>query len=354
MKNLVTGGGGFIGSHVVRALLDDGEEVRVLLRPGEDERNLAGLQVERVTGDVLDAESVRRAVRGCRRVFHLAAVYALWLPRMEHMRQVNVEGTRTVLTAALESGVERVVYTSSIAVFGGQGLDRDATEESPFRLGDTGNLYARTKFESHQVALEFAGRGLLLTLVAPCGPIGPGDLGPTPTGRFLLALVNAPFVPRVETVSCFGDVRDMARGHVLAATRGKSGECYLLGTENLWYRDLARLVEDATGVRKPGIPVPDPVLSAAGHAMKWLADLGWKRPPLLTPDSVRIGRLGLRADCSKARRDLGLPQTPLRRAVRDALAWFAANGYIRDARLRRRLAAESARSCAGPVNAVKS
>lgn len=338
MKNLVTGGGGFIGSHVVRALLDEGEQVRVLLRPGEDERNLSGLDVERTTGDVLDTATVRRAVRGCRRVFHLAAIYALWLPRMDVMRRVNVEGTRNVLDASLDAGVDRVVHTSSIAVFGGQGADRDATEESPFRLGATGNLYALTKLESHRAALEYAQRGLDIVLAAPCGPIGPGDLGPTPTGRFLLALVNAPFVPRVETVSCFGDVRDIARGHLLAADRGRTGECYLLGTENLCYRDLARMVEEATGVRKPGVPVPDPLLLAAGHVMKRMADLGWKRPPLLTPDGVRIGRLGLRADCSKARRELGLPQRPLRTAVRDALAWFAANGYIRDPRLARRLA----------------
>jgi len=339
MKALVTGGGGFIGSHVVRALLRDGVEPRVLLLAGEDERNLAGLDVERVRGNVLDPPSLARAVQGCAWVFHLAAIYALWLPRMETMREVNVDGTRNVLQAALDAGVDRVVYTSSIAVFGGQGPDRDATEESPFALGDTGNLYAASKHASHQVALGFVRRGLDVTIAAPCGPIGPGDRGPTPTGRFLLTLASAPVCPLVQTASNFGDVRDMARGHVLAARKGRTGESYLLGAENLGYRQLADMVEAVTGAARPRVPVPDPLLRAGAHLMKKMADWGVRRPPLITPDSVTIGQRCLRADCSKARRELGLPQSPVKDAVRDALVWFARNGHVRNPRVRRRLEA---------------
>ncbi len=337
MKALVTGGGGFIGSRVVRELMADGVEPRVMLLEGEDERNLEGLDIEKVKGNVLDPASLERAVKGCNWVFHLAAIYALWLPRMETMREVNVQGTRNVLQTALDQGVERVVYTSSIAVFSGQGPDRDATEESPFALGDTGNLYAVSKYESHEVALSFVGKGLDVTITAPCGPIGPGDVGPTPTGRFLLALVNAPVCPLVDTASNFGDVRDMARGHVLAARKGKTGESYLLGTENLWYHQLADMTAEITGIRKPRVPVPDPLVKVGAHAMKKMADWGIKRPPLLTPDSVIIGQRCLRADCSKARRELGLPQGPVKDAVRDALVWFARNGHIRNERLRRNL-----------------
>jgi dihydroflavonol-4-reductase len=293
--------------------------------------------VEKVRGNVLAPDSLLRAVDGCAWVFHLAAVYALWLPRMEAMQEVNVQGTRNVLQAALDQGVERVVYTSSIAVFGGQGPDRDATEESPFALGDTGNLYAVSKYEAHKVALSFVERGLDVTITAPCGPIGPGDVGPTPTGRFLLALVNAPVCPLVDTVTNFGDVRDMARGHVLAARKGKTGESYLLGTENYRYHQLADMATEITGIRKPRLRIPDSLIKVGAHAMKKMADWGIKRPPLLTPDSVIIGQRCLRADCTKARSELGMPQNPVKNAVRDALVWFARNGHVSNERLRRKL-----------------
>ena len=337
MKALVTGGGGFIGSNVVRELLKEGVHTRVLLREGEDERNLQDLDVEKIHGDVRDSSTLSEAVDGCQWVFHLAAIYALWLPKMEVMRDVNVQGTRNVLQSALDKNVERVVYTSTIAVFGGQGLDRDATEESPFALGSTGNLYTISKYESHQVALSFVEKGLDLTIVAPCGPIGPGDVGPTPTGSFLLNGVNAPVCPLVETVSNFGDVRDMARGHVLAAQKGRTGESYLLGTENLSFSEMSALAQDVVGIRRRMIPVPYPLLKVAAHAMKKTADWGIKRPPLITPTDVEIARKGLRADCSKARRELGLPQNPLKNAIRDALVWFAENGYIRREQVRRKL-----------------
>ena len=341
MKSLVTGGAGFIGSWVVRELLAEGIEPRVLLLKGEDERNLEGLDVERIWGDIRDASSVQKAMQGCRWAFHLAAIYALWLPRPGLMREVNVDGTRNVLQAALEKGVERLIYTSTIAVFGGQGLETDATEESPFVLGPTRDLYAISKYESHKIALEFVDKGLDLTIVAPCGPIGPGDVGPTPTGRFLLSSVNLPLCPIVGTIANFGDVRDMARGHVLAARKGRTGESYLLGNENLWYHELASMAHEATGIRKSTVRIPAPLLKIGAHAMKLMAEAGIKRPPLITPTSVDIGTRGLRADCSKAIHELGLPQTPMKKAVKDALVWFARNGYIKNGRMRRALMNQS-------------
>src|SRR5581483_7895851 len=216
MKALVTGAAGFIGSNVVRALLGAGHAVRALHLPGEDVRNLAGLDVERVAGDVTDGPAMRRAAAGCDRVFHLAAIYALWTRDPERMRRVNVDGTRTVLEAARAAGVERVVYTSSIARFGGQGRGRRATEESPFALGPTGDGYSRSKFEAHEVARAFAG-DVDVVIVAPTGPIGPGDVGPTPTGRLLLRALTMPVVVVPDSATNFADVRDMARGHLLAA-----------------------------------------------------------------------------------------------------------------------------------------
>jgi len=341
MKALVTGGGGFIGSWVVKELLEEDIEPRVLLLEGEDERNLEGLDVERVWGDIRDPSSVEKSMNGCQWVFHLAAIYALWLPRPELMREVNVDGTRNVLRAALDKGVERLVYTSTIAVFGGQGLNTDATEKSPFVLGPTQDLYAISKYEAHKIALSFVDKGLDLTIVAPCGPIGPGDVGPTPTGRFLLSSVNLPLCPIVGTIANFGDVRDMARGHVLAARKGRAGESYLLGKENLWYHELASMVHEIAGIRKPKVHIPSPVLKIGAHAMKLIADAGIKRPPLITPTSVDIGSRGLRADCFKAVKELGTPQTPMKKAVKDALTWFAKNGYIKDGRVRRKLMKQS-------------
>lgn len=338
MKALVTGAAGFIGSHVCRALCADGHEVRALHLPGDDLRNLAGLPVERRAGDVRDREGLRAAAAGCDWVFHLAAIYALWTDAPERMIEVNVEGTRRVLEAARDAGVARVVVTSSIASFGGQGKGARATEESPFRLGATGDLYSRTKRQAHDVAVELA-RELDIVLVAPTGPLGPGDVGPTPTGRLLLSAVTLPLAVVTDTVSNFGDVRDIARGHVLAAERGRRGEAYLLGNQDVALTDLARMAQRAAGRHRPIVVAPFPAARLAARAALAVADHVTHRPPLFTPAAIAISELGLAADCSKAFRELGLPRRPVEQSVRDALAWFAREGYVRAPSLRRRLAA---------------
>ncbi len=337
MRALVTGGGGFIGSHVVRRLLAEGVEARVLHLAKEDLRNITGLDVERVVGDITDPTCLAKAVQGCDWVFHLAAIYAPWLPKPELMRKVNVEGARNVLRAAGEAGARKVVYTSSIAAFGGQGLDKDATENSPFAYAATGEAYAISKYEGTLVAREFAKNGLDVSIVAPTGPVGPGDVGPTPTGKLILAMVEMPFVPLMENVTNMGDVRDIAAGHVLAAKKGRKGESYLLGKRNLDIREFSEIVMSITRVRKPMIRIPRPVAMAAAHLDLFIAEYVTRKPPRITPAGVRLNALGLRADCSKAVRELGLPQTPIETAIRDALVWFARNGYIRDPRLVRNL-----------------
>lgn len=328
MRALVTGAAGFIGAHVVRALLDDGHEVRALHLPSDDLRNLRGLECERIAGDVTDAAGIEAAMRGCDQVFHLAAIYRLWMRDPERMRRVNVEGTRCVLEAARRAGVARVVHTSSIARFGGQGRGRRATEESPFRLGATGDLYSQTKYEAHELALAAARDGLDVVLVAPTGPIGPGDVGPTPTGRLILACLSMPAVVVPDTVSNFAHVRDIARGHVLAAQRGRRGEAYLLGHRDLALTELARMGMEALGVWRPVLVAPFWAARLAGRAAAWYAERV-SGEALLTPAAVAIGELGLAADCSKAVRELGMPQTPIEEAVRDAVAWFEQEGYLR-------------------------
>lgn len=328
MKALVTGAAGFIGSNVVRALLESGHDVRAMHLAREDIRNLRGLEVERVAGDVTDRESLRSAMKGCERVFHLAAVYALWTAdgTGELMKRVNVDGTLNVLQIARELGVRRVVHTSSIARFGGQGLGHRATENSAFALSSTGDRYSRTKAEAHEIAV-LAAKEQDVVIVAPCGPIGPGDVGPTPTGRLLLTAIRLPIAIVAPTVTTFADVRDMARAHVLAAERGVRGETYLLGSEDLSVGEVARMAMDVAGVKKPIVNAPFALASVAAHAAKAWADRVSRRPPLFTPEAIRIARLGLRADCTKAVRDLGMPRSPVRDAVRDAIEWFVREGY---------------------------
>lgn len=328
MRVLVTGAAGFIGSNVVRALLDDGYDVRAMHLAREDIRNLRGLEVERIAGDVTDRESLRTAMKGCEIVFHLAAVYALWTPDGDgrRMREVNVDGTRNVLEIARELGVRRVVHTSSIARFGGQGLRHRATEKSAFALRSTGDRYSRTKAEAHEIAVA-ASKDQDVVIVAPCGPIGPGDVGPTPTGRLLLTAIRLPVAIVAPTVTTFADVRDMARAHVLAAERGIRGETYLLGSEDLSVEDIARMAMDVAGVKKPILNAPFALASLAAYGAKAWADRVSRRPPLFTPEAIRIARLGLRADCTKAARDLGMPRSSVRGAVRDAIEWFVREGY---------------------------
>ncbi|CAN5924101.1 NAD-dependent epimerase/dehydratase family protein [soil metagenome] len=327
MKALVTGAAGFIGSNVVRTLLQDGHDVRALHLPGENVRNLRGLDVERMAGDVTDRDQMRAAVRGCEVVFHLAAVYALWTKDADCMQRVNVEGTRNVLDAARAEGVRRVVHTSSIARFGGQGPRAEATEQSAFALGATGDRYSRSKADAHELAVA-AARAQDVVIVAPCGPIGPGDAGPTPTGRLLLSAVKMPIALVADTSTNFADVRDMARGHVLAAERGKRGETYLLGCRNLSLVEIARMALDALGDHKRILVAPFAAANAVARGLRFVADRITRRPPLFTPEAVRIAQLGLRADCTKAVRELGLPQSPIETAVADAMAWFGREGYL--------------------------
>lgn len=331
MRALVTGAAGFIGSHVVRELAARGHHVRALHLPTDDTRNLADLSIERAPGDVTRDDDLRRAMTGCDAVFHLAAVYALWLREPRRFDEVNVEGTRRVLAIARELGVRRVVHTSSIAVFGGQGRDRDATEASPFALGSTGDRYAKSKLDAHRVAEAFAADGLDVTIVAPTGPIGPGDVGPTPTGRVLLAALRMPFAFAADTITNVVDVRDLARGHVLAFERGARGESYLLGGENRSMRELVAIGLRARGQDKPILSPPRWMLAALARAMDVRASI-LGAPPLFTRAALSIADLGLRADAAKARRVLGFSARPIGESLADAIAWFEAEGYLARAR----------------------
>lgn len=345
LKVLVTGGAGFIGSHVVRILLKRGYQVRVLHLANERLDNLKDInpQIELIAGDIIDYQQVITAMTGCEQVIHLAAVYALWLPDQELMRRVNVQGTDNILRAARELKLGRVVCTSSIARFGGQGIDaygkaKPATEQSPFALAATKSVYAITKAEGHQVAVNAAEAGQDVVICAPTGPVGPGDIGPTPTGKLILTVATLPFLATPNTVTNFGDVRDIALGHVLALEKGKKGETYLLGHQNVSAMELAKHTMEILAIKKPLLPVPFILAKLGGYLALAFTRFISRKPPLITPEAVAISELHLAADCSKAVKELGLPQTDIRTSLTDAIIWFADHGYIKNPRLKTKIA----------------
>lgn len=331
-KILVTGGAGFIGSHVVRALLKTYDApVRVLHLPKENLLNLEGLDVELFPGDVTNADQVAAAIDGCDVVFHLAAVYALWLPDMSLMQRVNVDGANTLFRTCLEKGVKRVVYTSSFACYAGQGLDTACTEQSAFNLAES--YYSRTKYESHKLAEAYARKGLDVVIVCPTCPIGPGDVAPTPTGRVLVEAFDTPVLMGIETESNYIDVRDCATGHILALEKGRTGESYILGGENYTHPDIVRRLQRIAGLHRRMIVLKPDWLRPMVKLGVWLAEHVTGKAPFSTEVELEIAKKGLVADASKARHELGLQVRPVEESIHDALAWFVEHGYITDPEL---------------------
>jgi dihydroflavonol-4-reductase len=325
---LVTGGTGFVGTNLVRELLKDGRPVRVLARKGSDRRALAGLDVEIAEGDLLDSASLRAAVRGAATVFHVAADYRLWARDPRDIYRANVDGTRALLQASGDAGVARIVYTSSV---GALGIPRDGTpgtEDTPVTLDDMVGPYKRSKFLGEQVALEFARKGLPVVVVNPSAPIGPWDVKPTPTGQMVVDALHGKLFATVDTGLNLVHVRDVARGHLLAEARGKIGEKYILGHAdgNLSLAAIGRLIADVSGGTPPRLRIPYAVAWCAAACSEGFARVtgGVPKVPL---DAVRMARKRMYFSPGKAVRELGLPQTPVREAVSDAVQWFFAHGY---------------------------
>jgi dihydroflavonol-4-reductase len=310
--------------------VEAGATVRVLARAGGDRRALEGLRVEIAEGDLLDAASVRRAMTGVRVVYHVAADYRLWTPDPSVVYRTNVDGTRAVLEAAGEAGVARLVHTSSVGALGIPGNGQPGTEETPVALADMVGHYKRSKFLAERVALEFATRGLPVVVVNPSAPVGPWDVKPTPTGQMIVDFMRGRMVATLDTGLNLVHVRDVARGHLLAAERGRPGERYVLGHTqgNLSLADIFRLLADITGRPAPRFRVP--------YAMAWLSAACCEglsrmtgRPPAVALTAVRMARKRMYFSPARAVRELGLPQTDVRQALADAVAWFEAHGYAR-------------------------
>jgi dihydroflavonol-4-reductase len=327
MKILVTGGSGYIGSAVVRELLEDRtNKVKVLLRKTDDTRNLEGLDVELAYGDITDFHSVMQALEGCERVFHLAAIYAIWLPDPRQMHWVNVQGTKNVLEACLQKRIKKVVYTSSVAALGAHGKI-PANETAQFNLWHTRDPYYISKFRAEQVALDYFKRGLPVVIVNPTNPCGPRDIMPTPNGQLIISIIKGKLPGYVDGGINVSDIGDTAKGHVLAMEKGKPGEKYVLGNTNVSVKEYFDLIAHLGGGRSPSIRIPKPVAVFSGYLYQLLAEIT-RKPPVTTAAWVRVGSEYSFWDSTKAVKELGMPQTPIRESIRSAIDWFRQNGYL--------------------------
>jgi dihydroflavonol-4-reductase len=301
--------------------------VRALVRPGGDTRQLAGLTVERVEGDLSDGESLRRGMTGCDWVFHVAALYSYWGYRWEDFHETNVEGTRRLLEVARAEGVERIVYTSSIAALGVHKDRTHATEDTPSSLEDRIGPYQRSKFMAQEVARDFASQGLAVVIVNPSTPVGIGDHKPTPTGQIIVDFLNGRMFGYVDTGLNIVDVEVVAKGHLLAAERGRAGERYILGGENLTLKQILDILSQVSGLPPVRLRIPHWVALSFAYLDVALARLNPNRTPAATPEKVRLSMRYEWFDSSKAVRELGLPQTPAHEALGKAAEWYRAHGY---------------------------
>lgn len=327
MKALVTGATGFIGSAVARALVQAGTEVRALVRPETDRRALAGLGVEPVLGDLCDAASLRPALTGCRHVYHVAAHYALWARDPSVFYRVNVDGTKALMEAAQDVGIERIVYTSTIGAIGlpeGGGV---GTEETPVSLSQMAGDYKRSKFLAEQTVMNMAKAGLPVVIVNPSAPVGVGDIKPTPTGQIVVDFMKGRMVAYIETGLNLIDVEDVAVGHLHAMERGRVGERYILGCRNLMLKEVFEILSALTGVKAPKLKLPRGLVLPLARLNTWMADYVTHQAPSIPLEGVRMARYLMHYDCSKAVRELGLPQTPVEAALEKAVKWFRERGY---------------------------
>lgn len=323
-KVLVTGAAGFIGSHVVRQLLAENVAVRALIRPGENTENLKGLDIEMMEGDILDDARVNKAIAGVDTVFHLAAIYAIWMKDWKPIYEVNLQGSRNVLWAAFKSDhIDRVVYTSSISALGVEPGKVLNNETAPFNQYDLGSHYVLTKYLSQQEALGFAANGLDLVVVNPAFPFGPGDIGPTPTGKIIIDVVSGLNMTAFDGGLNIVDVRDVAKGHILAAKKGRAGQCYILGNVNVTITELMKMIYKAADRNRSFIPkVPLSIIKGGATAMKFWSDRFSRKPPMSTPVDVSYAANYLYFDNTKARKELGLEFRPVEASLKEAIAWF--------------------------------
>jgi dihydroflavonol-4-reductase len=327
MKAFVTGATGFIGAHLARALIRDGHQVRALARRGSDRRNIAEAPIELVEGDLDDRRRLTEQIAGCDAVFHVAAHYSLWVKDRDSIYRANLGGTENLLAAARDARVKRFVHTSSVAAIGVPAPGTLGTEQTQTTLEELVSDYKKSKYLAEQAALRAASEGLDVVIVNPSTPVGARDIKPTPTGEIILRFLQGRMPAFVHTGLNLIDVEDVARGHILAWEKGRTGERYILGARNLSLKETLEILATITGKRAPRIAVPHfiPITVAFIDEMM-LARLGKK--PQLSFYAAQMSRKAMYYDSSKAVRDLGLPQNPIEIALEKAVRWFEENGYV--------------------------
>jgi dihydroflavonol-4-reductase len=326
MKKLVTGSTGFIGSAITRELIRNGEDVRVLIRKTSNTRNIDGLDVETVFGDIRDGDSMKKALKGCDTLYFTAAYFAHWAPDPRLLYDVNVGGTKASLQAALETGIEKVVYTSTNNAIATSG-PVPTNEEKAFNYWEAGDHYSMSKYIAENEARIFVTRGLPVVIVNPTLVIGTNDIKPTPSGQMIIDVVKQKMPGYIDGGINVIDVDDVARGHILASKKGRIGERYLLGNRNISVHDYLHLIAEIAGVKPPGIKLPYKLALTLGYLFEIAASITGQ-PPVVTAGEVRIGRMTEWYDCSKAQNELGLSQTPIEKTIRKAIDWFKENGYL--------------------------
>ena len=329
MKVFVTGATGFVGSHVARELASRGADLRLLVRRTSNLANIEGLAAETATGDLLDPESLRSAIRGCDAVMHVAADYRLWVRDPETMYRANVEGTRALLRIAREEEVPRCVYTSSVATMGFRSDGTIVDETTPVSIEDMVGHYKRSKFQAEQAAIEAAKAGQSVIILNPTTPIGPGDWKPTPTGRIIVDFLNRKFPAYVDTGLNLVDVREVARTHADALERsvGWPGERYILGGENLTLKQILDKMSAITGLPSPTMKVPHSVAMMFAFFDETITGRIRGKEPRATVEAVRMGKKMMFASSARAERELGFHIVPVYQALRSAIDWFRTRGY---------------------------
>jgi dihydroflavonol-4-reductase len=333
MTTLVTGASGFLGSHVARQLVARGDDVRVLLRASSHNRAISDLSLEYVTGDLRDPASLERAMKGVQRVFHVAADYRLWARRSKDIYESNVGGTKNLLAAAEHAGVEQFIYTSTVATIA---VDRPQppNESTEARLDEMIGHYKRSKWLAEQEVLNAAKNGAPVIVAMPTTPVGPWDWKPTPTGKIIVDFLNGKLPGYVETGLNFVGVEECAAGHLLVSEKGKAGERYLLGAENLTLKQVLDTLAKITGLRAPSMKIPHGLALGVAYANTVFSRLTF-REPQIPIEGVKIARHKMFVDCSRAQRELGFRPGPVEAALERAVRWYEANGYVTARRAKR-------------------
>jgi len=328
MKTLVTGASGFVGSAIVRQLLDANHDVRVLLRPNSPQDNIKGLDVEISIGDLTDTATLKQATIGCSTLFHAAADYRLWAPHPQTMYAANVDGTRNIMQAALDAGVERIIYTSSVATLGVHQDGAPADEETPSSLDNMIGHYKRSKFMAETIVRELVEKEKLPAIIVnPSTPVGPRDIKPTPTGKMILDAARGHMPAYVDTGLNIAHVNDVAAGHLLALEKGVIGERYILGGENMSLKDILSQVATVAGRSPPRICLPHNAVLPFAWIVQEFARLAGIGQPIMTVDGVRMAKKHMFYSSAKAEHDLGYKHRPAIDALQDAVDWFRNHNY---------------------------